>query len=140
MLDSTMVGAIVGALSRLAPELLRYLDRHLDRRHELAMQDKAIEFEKVRPAGAKFAEMAMTGVETATTLDALKESWKQQFKTGNKWLDGFSVLVRPGVTYALTILYIGAVLFGIRTYGTDDLALYSGVLAYWLIGRPMEKR
>lgn len=140
MWESSILGAIVGAVSRLAPELLRYIDRHLDRRHELAMQEVMLKFEALRPDGYKSAELAMDGAQTAAMLDALKTSWRDQFKTGRPWLDAVSILVRPGVTYALTLLYIGVVLFGSRTYGESDLALYSGVLTYWLLGRPLEKR
>src|SRR5690554_7392147 len=35
---------------RLAPEVLKWLDRKGERGHELAMQDKALEFEKLRGA------------------------------------------------------------------------------------------
>jgi len=46
----TLLGGLLGGAFRLAPELLKALDRQGERRHELAMQDKAIEFEKLRGA------------------------------------------------------------------------------------------
>lgn len=44
----TLIGGALGGLLRLAPEVLKWLDRKGERAHELAMQDKALEFEKVR--------------------------------------------------------------------------------------------
>lgn len=151
MLESTVTGAIVGGLFRLAPELLRYVDRHLDRRHERAMQEIALAFEEKRPNGAKYAELAMTGAETVATLDALKEAWRQQFNTGDKALDKVSILVRPGVTYALVALYLVAkvVMLGAalsagagldKAYTPDDLAFLSGITTFWFLGRPLERR
>ena len=46
----TLLGGLMGGAFRLAPELLKWLDRKGERGHELAMQDKALEFEKLRGA------------------------------------------------------------------------------------------
>ena len=46
----TLLGGLLGGLFRLAPEVLKWIDRAGERRHELAMQDKALEFEKLRGA------------------------------------------------------------------------------------------
>ena len=44
----TLLGGLLGGAFRLAPEILKWLDRKGERSHELAMQDKALEFEKLR--------------------------------------------------------------------------------------------
>jgi len=54
----TLMGGLLGGFFRLAPEFLKALDRRSDRWHELAMQDKAIEYEKLRGPN----RMAETGV------------------------------------------------------------------------------
>ena len=46
----TLLGGLLGGAFRLAPEILKWLDRKGERGHELSMQDKAIEFEKIRGA------------------------------------------------------------------------------------------
>jgi len=46
----TLLGSLLGGVFRLAPEILKWLDRNGERSHELAMQDKALEFEKLRGA------------------------------------------------------------------------------------------
>ena len=40
----TLLGGLLGGAFRLAPEFLKWLDRKGERGHELAMQDKALEF------------------------------------------------------------------------------------------------
>ena len=44
----TLLGGLLGGAFRLAPEILKWMDRKSERGHELAMQDKALEFEKNR--------------------------------------------------------------------------------------------
>jgi hypothetical protein len=39
----TLLGGLLGGAFRLAPELLKWLDRQGERRHESTMQDKALE-------------------------------------------------------------------------------------------------
>ena len=46
----TLLGGLLGGAFRLAPEILKWLDRNGERSHELSMQDKALEFEKLRGA------------------------------------------------------------------------------------------
>ena len=46
----TLLGGLLGGVFRLAPEILKWMDRNGERGHELAMQDKALEFEKLRGA------------------------------------------------------------------------------------------
>lgn len=46
----TLLGGLLDGIFRLAPEVLKWLDRKGERGHELAMQDKALEFEKLRGA------------------------------------------------------------------------------------------
>ena len=46
----TLLGGLLGAAFRLAPEVLQWLDRNGERGHELAMQDKVLEFEKLPAA------------------------------------------------------------------------------------------
>ena len=55
----TLLGGLLGGAFRLAPEILKWFDRRGERGHELAMQDKALEFEKLRGAQRMTAENAI---------------------------------------------------------------------------------
>jgi hypothetical protein len=152
----TLLGGLLGGTFRLAPELLKWLDRKGERGHELAMQDKALEFEKLRGA----QKMAEIGAQSdlawnAGALDALKEAVAAQGRpSGVAWADALSTSVRPVITYLLVAMYctvkvstfVGSVLAG-SAFGTAlvaawteaDQALLSGILNYWYLNRTLEK-
>ena len=156
MLDSAAIGAIIGAVARAGPEILKFIDRHLDRRHELAMQDKALDFEKVRigaglPPGSQMAEMGMVdGGQLQEALSLMRQAYSQQFNTGNAWLNGISILVRPTTTAILVWLYVAvkAVMMGAAwpdvkamtaAYGDMDITILSGILSFWFVSRAIDK-
>lgn len=148
MIDSAAIGALIGFAGRAGPELLKFADRWLDRRHELAMQDKALEFQKAPGAGKKLAEMSVTGAQLQEVFNLQREAWSQQFNTGNAWLNALSVLVRPLSTAALLALYIGVKIkmVGVAVeilpmtsyaYTENDVTLLAGILAFWFADRGM---
>lgn len=152
----TLLGGLLGGVFRLAPEFLKWADRKGDRAHELAMQDKALEFEKLR-GSQRMEEIGANADATWNTgaLDALKESIKGQGdKTGVKWVDALSASVRPVLTYwfmtlycvAKTAAFAAAVASGagwgtaaIAAWTEEDQALWAGVLNFWFLGRVFDK-
>ena len=102
-----LVGGITGAITRLVPEAFKFADRAAERKHELAMQDKALEFEKLR-ASHKLEEINAAGsaVYDMEGLETLKDAIKgQSEKTGVKWVDALSATVRPVITYWMMGLF-----------------------------------
>ena len=71
----TLLGGLLGGAFRLAPEILKWMDRKGERSHELAMQDKALEFEKLRGA-QRMGEIGATADAAWNTgaIDALREA------------------------------------------------------------------
>lgn len=147
----TLLGGLLGGAFRLAPEVLKWLDRKGERGHELTMQDKALEFEKLRGAH-RMAEIG-AGADAAWNtgaIEALKEALAAQGeKTGVRWADALSSSVRPVITYwfmalycaAKTSAFIGAMSAGagwidaIQAAWTEaDQALWAGVLNFWFLG------
>lgn len=129
-MDATVVGMLIGGFFRLAPEGLKYVDRHLDRRHELSMQDKAIEFAKVNEHRPDMMP------ELRIDMGELTRSVDKQFKAEGKW----SPYVRPAVTYGLMVLYTVPLLMQWRVYSTEaDLPLLAGVLNFWFLDRAMKR-
>lgn len=152
----TLLGGLLGGAFRIVPEALKFLDRNGERAHELAMQDKALEFEKLR--GAQRMEEIGASADAAWNtgaLDALKEAVKGQGeKTGVKWADALSASVRPVLTYWFMLLYCvaktaafaAAVVSGagwgtaaIASWTEEDQALWAGVLNFWFLGRVFDK-
>ncbi len=152
----TLLGGLLGGVFRLAPEILKWLDRKSERGHELAMQDKALEFEKVRGA-SRMAEIGATADAAWNTgaMEAFKEAVAGQGRpSGVKWADALSTSVRPIITYWFMALYcaakaaafVAALNAGagwgaavLAAWSEADQALWSGVLNFWFVGRVFER-
>ena len=152
----TLLGGLLGGVFRLAPEILKWLDRKGERGHELAMQDKALEFEKLR--GAQRMSEIGAGADAAWNVGAietLREAVRTQGeKTGVRWADALSSSVRPVITYWFMALYcaaktatVAAALTGGAGWGVAilyawteaDQALWAGVLNFWFLGRVFDR-
>jgi len=152
----TLLGGLLGGAFRLAPEILKWLDRKSERGHELAMQDKALEFEKIRGA-QRMAEIGASADATwnAGAIETLREAVRTQGeKTGVRWADALSSSVRPVITYwfmalycaAKTAAFVGAVDAGVEwipaiqaAWTEADQALWAGVLNFWFLGRVFDR-
>ena len=152
----TLLGGLLGGAFRLAPEILKWLDRKGERGHELSMQDKALEFEKLRGA-QRMAEIgaASEAAWNAGAIETLREAVRAQGeKSGVRWADALSVSVRPVITYWFMALYCAAktaafagVLLGgaslggaiLHAWTEADQALWAGVLNFWFLGRVFDR-
>ena len=152
----TLLGGLLGGAFRLAPEFLKWLDREGERGHELAMQDKALEFEKVRGA-QRMAEIVSQADAAWNTgaIEALRDAVRTQGeKTGVWWADALSSSVRPIITYWLMALYcaaksvafVAALNAGagwgaavLAAWSEADQALWAGVLNFWFLGRVFDR-
>jgi hypothetical protein len=152
----TLLGGLLGGAFRLAPEILKWFDRKGERSHELAMQDKALEFEKLRGA-QRMAEIGASSDAAWNTgaIEALKAAVSSQGQlSGIKWVDGLSSSVRPVITYWFMALYcasksaaFAAAVSAGADWGTGvlhawtevDQALWAGVLNFWFLGRVFDR-
>ena len=152
----TLLGGLLGGAFRLAPEILKWLDRNGERSHELSMQDKALEFEKLRGA-QRMGEIGASADAALNTgaIEALRDAVVAQARpSGVKWVDALSTSVRPTVTYLFVLMYVGVKLstfvgsanagvgFGaalVAAWTAADQALLSGILNYWFLNRTLEK-
>ena len=152
----TLLGGLLGGAFRLAPEVFKWLDQSGERKHELALQDKALAFEQLR--GAQRMEEISAQVEGAWNtgaLETLRETVRSQGqKTKVRWVDALSSSVRPIITYWFMALYCGVktAAFSIAIHAgigwesailhawTDaDQALWAGVLNFWFLGRVFDR-
>ena len=157
MLDfigSGVIGSLFGGLFRLAPEVLKFFDKQNDRKHELAMMDKQLDYEKLK---AEFKGEEKYVDFSVHQLDAMQEAFKEQAATATssyKWVSALSALVRPMVTYVLFGLYVCfkitmmyyAVQTGVpwnavmnQAWNQDDFAMLNGILFYWFLNRSIER-
>jgi hypothetical protein len=153
----TLLGGLMGGAFRLTPEILKWIDRKGERSHELAIQDKNLELEKLRSSTA-MSEAATKAraaqhTEAINTLNSAVTS--QGTVTGIKWADALSCSVRPIITYwfmalycaAKTAMFLASTKTGVdwttaieHSWTESDQALWAGVLNFWFLGRVFDKQ
>lgn len=152
-----ITGAIVGAVARLAPEVLKFFDRKGERAHELALgaqQQKLIELQ----SSTRLAEInaQSESSQAVTALEALRDSIKSQATaTGIKIVDALSALVRPLWTYLVLLMWATVKFFDIGMavvrdlpweqirpiiWGGDDAAMLATLSTFWFLDRVIRKR
>lgn len=154
-----VLGALLGGVFRLAPEVLKWLDRKSERDHELAMFDKQCDLEKTR-GSIKLDEIgAQHGMAVDTgAMAALSQAIQQQSemtKAAGGWVAALSASVRPVVTYwVLGLFSLIHAWFAIAAYADgeapaqvfaamltpDFSALVAGTINYWFMDRTLAKR
>lgn len=155
VLGGGLLGSIFGGLFRLAPEVLKWLDRKDERSHELRMFSLQTDLEKMR--GEYKMEEKYVDFSKAN-IDAIGEAFKQQAeadKKAYKWVASISALVRPGITWLLfglytavkiiTIMYavnsgMPAIMIMQEVWTADDFSMLMMILTFWFLGRSIEKR
>lgn len=159
VLGSGLLGSIFGGLFRLAPEVLKWLDRKNERAHELSMFQAQCMLERER-GSQKLQEIGAQrdmAVDVAT-LDAFKaavESQADMSKAAGGWVAALSASVRPVITYWILAVWSGIHLYlaiAAAIAGTpatevfrqmmsaDFAALVAGTINYWFLDRTLAKR
>ena len=144
MITETFISALGGGLLRMVPEVLAHFDKKNERKHELSMADKQLEFAKAK--GSIDLQVAQETHEVEVGMvQALVEATKAQAKpTGIKWVDALSAMVRPSITLSFFLLYAGVKVYWIFTgnsqlWTDDDWNIMSAIFMFWFCGRPWEK-
>lgn len=155
VLGGGLLGSIFGGLFRLAPEVLKWLDRKDERSHELKMFSLQTDLEKMR--GEYKMEEKYVDFSKAN-IDAIGQAFKQQAeadKKAYKWVASISALVRPGITWLLFGLYtavkIVTIMYAVNSgmpaltimqevWTADDFSMLMMILTFWFLGRSIEKR
>ncbi len=161
---STLLGGLLGGIFRIAPEIFKFIDRKDERKHELALQEKALEFQKL--TGSQKIEEIKTTADLEYdkgAMQALVEAIKgQEAPSGIKWIDGFSKLMRPLITTQWVILLYPSVILAhffillfytnepitfqkIVTvlpliFGENEKAICAGIINFWFLDRVLRKR
>lgn len=154
-----VVGSLIGGLLRLAPEVLKWLDRKNEREHELAMFERQVDLEITRgqirldEIGAQRSMAVDSGV-----LDAFKAAIDQQTemaKAAGGWAVKASAGVRPIITYWVWLLYSAAFLTLLwitwivtldpaqlvkLVLTADFMAILGSITNYWFLDRTLKAR
>jgi hypothetical protein len=159
LLSGGLLGSIFGGIFRLAPEVLKWLDKKNERSHELAMFDRQCELEAQRGA-QKLAEIgaareAAVDVGAMAAFNAAINQQTEMVKAAGGWVASLSASVRPVVTYWVLFIWSfihvwfawnawvgGATPIEVfKTMMSADMsALVAGTLNYWFLDRTLAKR
>lgn len=159
LLGGGIFGSLLGGLFRLAPEVLKWLDKKNERTHELEMFTQQCQLETLR-GNQKLAEIgAQHGAAVdAGVMDAFNSAIEQQteiVKVAGGWAASLSASVRPVATYWILLLWSFTHIWFAWTawaagappeavfkliMSADFAALVSGTLNYWFLDRTLSKR
>ena len=154
LLGGGLLGSIFGGLFRLAPEILKFMDKKNERSHELQMSTLQTDLEKMR---GEFRMEERYVDHSISQLDAIKEAFKEQATTAKEagWLASFiTAITRPGITWVAFGMYIAVKVAGLtiafqadanwadvitKSWDEDDFAMLNMMLTFWFVGRSIEK-
>ncbi|NBW12236.1 MAG: hypothetical protein EBR82_29815 [Caulobacteraceae bacterium] len=154
LLSGGLLGSIFGGLFRLAPEILKFLDKANERKHELNMFQLQTDLEKLR---GEFRVEEKYVDHSIAQLDAIKEAFREQSETSKSagwFVSAISALVRPGITWCLFGMYAAVKTCAIymaflsdapwyevlkANWNENDFGLFTMVLTFWFVGRSIEK-
>lgn len=160
VLSGGILGSIFGGLFRLAPEVLKWLDKKNEREHELSMFKFQCELEaqrgqqKLAEIGAAREAAVDTGVIAAFNA-AIEQQATMVTAAGKGWVASLSSSVRPVVTYWVLFIWSFAHLwFAWNSWASgvpaidvfklmlspDFAALLGGTINYWFLDRTLAKR
>ena len=154
LLGGGLLGSIFGGLFRLAPEILKLLDKKNERAHELNMFRLQTDLEKLR---GEFRIEERYVDYSIQQLDTIKAAFKEQQETAKQagwFVSAISALVRPGITWCFFFMYAAvktaALVIAFQTnapwydvivtvWDQDDFALFMMCISFFFVGRPIEK-
>ena len=153
----TLLGTLFGGLFRMAPEILKWMDRKDERKHELSMFDKQLEADRLRgdQALAQIQVQADATIGTAEIQAIIAATKAQATKTGIRWVDAINSLMRPLITFWWVVVLYTAALAAqffflidsgettaqavIALWGVEEKALVASIVSFWFVDRSLRK-
>ena len=158
MILETLFSSALGGVFRLVPEVLKWMDRKDDRKHELAMFDKQLKADELRATQALAQTQAENeGAIGLAEIQALVAATQAQATvTGIKWVDAINSLMRPLITFWwVIVLYTLAIVCGyialinsgvssldavLQLFGTEEKMMVSSIVSFWFVDRSLRKK
>jgi len=142
----TILGALLGFIGSLFPELFKLLHDRSDRKHELILMDKQIEFQKLA-SDQRLEEIRTQG--DIIEIAALQKN----YKIGVEWVDALNGTVRPVIAYCFFFLYSAMKIVAFASldahaplsllydtvWADDDRAIFAGIISFYFGSRAMQK-
>jgi hypothetical protein len=153
-IESALLGGILGGVARMVPEVLKFWDRKSERKHEILLGDQQYKLIQLQ-GNTRLAETQMVADanQIVAGVDAIKTAY-QTMKTGFKFADTVSSLIRPFITIVVFGGWVAVKVAAFMTlshagidwnvaiqtlWGESDWVLLGGVTNFWFLSRVFEK-
>jgi hypothetical protein len=164
-LISTLGGLLISGL----PKLLEYFQNKADQKHELALAAVQTERELALAAAGFAAQARVEEIRTeqvamqtdAEKVTAALDHDKEIVRNASKWVVNYIGTVRPTITYIFVVELVAinafmswylyqhpglirniddVILYSDLIFSSDEMALLSGIIAYWMGSRSWSKK
>ncbi len=150
MIFEGLISGLGGGILRMVPEVLKWMDRKDERKHELDMLQKEMDYAQIK---GQIVEKQTEAAISVAELDAIKSAVEEQGKTAQAagwFVAALSALVRPAITYWFTGIYTIYKMNIIsmakeqhvswtdaiaQSWTVNDMQIYSMILGFWFVGR-----
>jgi hypothetical protein len=154
LLSGGLLGSIFGGIFRLAPEVLKFLDKKNERQHELSMFQLQTDLEKMRGEFKMEEKYVDYSIQQMDTIKAAFQEQAETAKAAGWFVAAVSALVRPGITWALFFMYAAvkaaALVIAFKTgadwaeviskcWDEDDFGVFTMCITFWFVGRSLER-
>lgn len=152
-----LLGGLLGAATRVVPEIVSLVDKRSERKHELEMLKLSSILETERhKRGMEITRLQGDyGLDTRS-LDAFIEATRAQGRpSGIPLADALSALVRPILTFWWALVLYTVVLLAkytllvdadipateaiVSLWGAEERAIVSSILSFWFLDRVFSK-
>ncbi len=142
----TLLASIAGFISSIIPEIIKYFKDINDKKHELDILEKQIEYSKIERAGSL--------EEIHVSRDILEHaSLYSTYTTEIKWVDMLNGSVRPILAYSFFLMYLWVKYLQYKAisasahlvehldiiWNVDDQAIFAGIISFYYGQRTFRK-
>ena len=134
----TLLASLVGFLSSILPELIKYFKDMNDKKHELDVLDRQIEFSK------NSWHRSLEEIHIAQDMHE-QASLYSTFRSDISWVDALNSSVRPILAYSFFLMYLMVKYMQYSAISTsahiiehleiiwniDDQAIFAGIISFY---------
>jgi hypothetical protein len=142
----TLLASIAGFISSIIPEVVKYFKDANDKKHELAILDKQIQYNQTA------ASRSLEEIHISRDIQE-QASLYTTYKTEITWVDAVNGLVRPILAYSFFIMYMVVKYLQYAAisstshiieyieiiWSTDDQAIFAGIISFYYGQRTFQK-
>lgn len=133
----SLLGALLGFLGSLLPDIMKLVKDRSDKVHELAIMDRQLQQALQLQAGQLKAIDTMADVAESSILH-------QSFHSNVPWVEALNGSVRPVLAYAFFLLYAVVKMLQVQhmpwlLWTDEDQAIFSGIISFYFGQRAMQK-